>query len=230
MKPLILIVEDEEETSEMLRLLLKRDGFDSQAARNAFQAEGMLSRLKPDLLILDRQLPDSDGLDFCRTMRARDGTKDLPVLFLTGKKSVPDRVAGLSVGGDDYLAKPFSPEELLARVRALLRRSRRSDAAPSRLESGGLSMDLDARKALYKGKELPLSRMEFNLLQAFLENRDRVLERRFLLSRVWGYEKELELSTRVVDVTVSHLREKLGRAGERITAVPGYGYRFEGPE
>ena len=166
------------------------------------------------LVILDRRLPDADGLELCQEIRQKPALSTVPVLFLSGKNTVADKVVGLKMGGDDYLTKPFSPEELVARIEVLLRRSGAADA-PKSVEAEGLRLDFEARRIFHKDKEVQLSR------------KNRGLTRQFLLQHVWGYDASIEVSTKVVDVTLSHLREKLGPWGDKITAVRGYGYRLD---
>lgn len=222
----ILIVEDEEATAKLVREILEGEGCVVAWAKSVFQAQGLVQKQKPDLVILDRQLPDKDGLEFCRELRASAATQALPVLFLTGKKSMTEKVLGLKMGGDDYLAKPFGAEELAARVEALLRRA--GGAAPaSVLAHGPIEINLDNRTAKVSGKETALTNKEFDLLRAFLERGDRVLTRQFLLSHVWGYDMELQLSTKAVDMVLVGLRRKLGTAGELIETVKGHGYRLK---
>lgn len=187
-----------------------------------------MERFPPDLLILDRTLPDADGLELCKQIRAHPRLKALPVLFLTAKGSVTDRVVGFAAGADDYLPKPFSAQELVARVSALLRRTRPQEKGAV-LRSGELELDVDTRTASAAGKALTLTPKEFDMLQAFLASGGKVLTRRYLLERVWGYEQSVEMETRVVDSTVSHLRGKLGPSGRRIAGVLYYGYRLEEP-
>ena len=227
-KSLIVVVEDDSDTAGMISAALKNEGFEIWHAPSVFQGRSMVERGFPVLVVLDRQLPDSDGLELCRWMRQNEPTKNIPVIFLTGnKKSTEDRVAGLTIGADDYLVKPFSPAELVARVRAILRRTQAGIVEAAVIEQADLKLDLDARKVYLKDKEIKLAPKEFELLQVFLEKKNRALSRQFLLSRVWGYDKDLELSTKVVDVTIGHLRDKLGSAGKMIVAVTKFGYRFE---
>ncbi|MBI4052330.1 MAG: response regulator transcription factor [Elusimicrobia bacterium] len=225
---LILVVDDDKNVSSLMEQVLKGEGYNVQTAPNIFRAQGILQRSQPDLIILDRRLPDGDGIDFCMQIRKDSRTHSIPVLFLTAtKKGVPDKVLGLEVGGDDYLTKPFSPEELSARVKAILRRTIAPASNKSILEAGLLRLDLDARKAYANNKELSLWPKEYDLLATFLERMNRVLTREFLLQRVWGAGKEMELNTNVVDVTVGNLRKKLGKLGENIVAVRGFGFRFD---
>ncbi|MBI4051382.1 MAG: response regulator transcription factor [Elusimicrobia bacterium] len=223
----ILVVEDEEVTSNLLKEILERENYKVLLAPTAFRARGLLSKNSPDLIILDRRLPDQDGLELCKEIRQRDKGKGVPVLFLTAKKSIADKVTGLSLGGDDYLVKPFDAQELLARVEALLRRRISQEDAPAVLQSGDLKLDLTRIQAFLKGKPLKLWPKEFEILRALLEKKGRVLSREFLLQSVWGYEKELHITSKTVDVTMSRLRKKLGSFGDKIFFIKGYGYRLD---
>ena len=224
----MLIVEDDKTVSSLVSQVLKQEGFSPIVADTAFKARGHLEKLSQGLVlvILDRRLPDADGVELCQEIRQKSSLGAVPVMFLTAKSTTADKIVGLKMGGDDYLAKPFSPEELVARVEALLRRAGRLET-PTVLEAEGLKLDLEGRKAFMKTKEVPLSPKEFDLLVVLVSRKNRVLTRQFLLQHVWGYDQDIELSTRVVDVTFSHLRDKLGGWAERITAVRGYGYRLD---
>lgn len=226
-KGLVLVVEDDKHTAEMMCDILKGEGYSVEAAMSLFRARGILERKQPQLVILDRKLPDGDGLDLCHEIRKNPPTQNIPVLFLTVKKSIADKVVGLKFGGDDYLCKPFSPEELLARVGALLRRTRLQPEMLSIFRAGDLEVHLEERRAYLKGRELQLRPREFDLLCAFLKRKNRVLTRRILLTEVWGYQRGVDLTTNTVDQTVSRLRENLGPYGSKIVPVRNYGYRFE---
>ncbi|MBI4051131.1 MAG: response regulator transcription factor [Elusimicrobia bacterium] len=225
----VMIVEDDEVALGLVEQILDSEGYAVQKAKTVFQAKGVLERTQPDLLILDRQLPDKDGLEFCKEIRCMEQFKNLPILFLTAKKSTTDKVVGLKMGGDDYLTKPFKSEELLARIEALLRRAHPMEPEPSHLNVGDLEINLEARKVYLKKRELPLWPKEFDLLLVFAQRKNRVLTREFLMEHVWGYEKQIQLTTKVVDVTVGHLRSKLGSFGKNISSVKGYGYRLDLP-
>ena len=226
MKAQILVVEDQAPTANLIADVLREDGYEVHAVDTAQKARANLQRALPDLLILDRSLPDGDGLDLCRELRAKRQSASLPVLILTARKTVEDKVTGLKGGADDYLAKPFSTEELAARVAALLRRAGKTEE-PSTLSAGSLRLDRQARKAFLKNKEVPLSAKEFDLLWLLIYRKNHVLTRDDLLQRVWGYEAGLDLTTKVIDVTLSHLRDKIGDASDAIVAVRGFGYRFD---
>lgn len=226
MKAQILVIEDQVSTSNLIKEILQEEGCEVQTAETLLAARKEISRALPELIILDRTLPDGDGLDLCRELRGDAKTAALPILILTAKKSVSEKVAGLKDGADDYLAKPFNTEELAARVEALLRRAGRLEE-PTMQNAGELTLNRESRKASLKGREIELSGKEFDLLWFLLHRRNRVLTRDFLLQHVWGYEEGLDLTTKVVDVTLSHLREKLGPAAKMIVAVRGFGYRAD---
>lgn len=224
----ILIVEDDESVATLVKHALAEEGHTVRWARNAFQAEGLLRRYPPDLVILDRHLPDKDGLELCREIRRDAKLSALPVLFLTAKKSLVDKVTGLRIGGDDYLVKPFDPAELVARIESLLRRSMpASTPSTAKAEAGRLRLDLEGRRVFVGSKEVELGRREFDLLQAFVDRPGRVLSRQFLLEHVWGYEHPEDASRKLVDTTLAHLRAKIGADGDKIVAVKGLGYRFD---
>lgn len=226
MKAQILVVEDTKSTSDLIAQVLKDEGFEVKVVDSLAKARTDIGRALPELLILDRNLPDGDGLELCKELREAPKTATLPLLFLTAKKAVDDRVSGLKSGADDYLVKPFNTEELVARVESLLRRAGKHEE-PSHQTAKDIKLDRESRKAYLKGKEIALSAKEFDLLWYLMYRRNRVLTRDFLLQHVWGYEQGLDLTTKVVDVTLSHLRDKLGPAAEMIVAVRGFGYRLD---
>ncbi|MHB2025907.1 MAG: response regulator transcription factor [Elusimicrobiota bacterium] len=226
LKTQILAVEDQETTASLLSDALSEAGYEIMTAGTLAEARNKLSKALPDLLILDRTLPDGDGLELCEELRKKEPSARMPVLFLSARKSVEEKVLGLEGGADDYLAKPFSVEELLARVGALLRRAA-PEEKPETLTIGPLRLEQVSRKALLNGIELLLSAKEFDLLWFLAERKDQVVRRETLLQKVWGYEEGLDLSTKVIDVTLSHLRDKLETFAERIIAVRGIGYRLD---
>jgi two-component system alkaline phosphatase synthesis response regulator PhoP len=227
MKGQVLLVEDQKATSNLIADVLREEGYEVLVCETLQKARNSVARGLPEILILDRALPDGDGLDFCRELRENPKSAALPVLILTGQKSVTDKVSGLKGGADDYLTKPFNTEELVARVEALLRRAGKLEE-PSSQTAGDLRLERESRKTFVKDKEVALSGKEFDLLWFLMHRRNRVLTREFLLQHVWGYEQGLDLSTKVVDVTLSHLRDKIGQPAEMIVAVRGFGYRFDG--
>jgi len=222
----ILVVDDDPVVIDLVTEILTSAGYDVESAQTAASAMTLLEKGKFDLLILDRKLPDGDGMTLCMEVRKQPALRGIPVLFLTAKTSVEDRVTGLQSGGDDYLIKPFALEELFARVEALLRRSGRT-GQPEKIHAGSLKLDMDGRKASLKDKPLELSAKEFDLLALFVRLKERVLSRDFLLQNVWGYPAGVPSETKIVDVTIHHLREKLGPYGERIVTVRSHGYRYD---
>ena len=221
----VLIVDDEPAIRESLAFALKRDGFGVVEAASLKEARSATA--DADLIVLDLVLPDGNGLDFLRSLRAKS---DVPVIVLTSRDEETDRVVGLEMGADDYVLKPFSPREVAARVRAVLRRAAGKSAQPSEetaLKAGTLSVDPRTRKAAVASRELALSRTEFNLLAAFLRSPGRVFERSQLLDAVWG--SDVVVGDRTVDVHIKALRRKIEEAGgdpRVLETVRGVGYRL----
>jgi DNA-binding response OmpR family regulator len=224
----VLVVEDERDIAGLIKHALEREGaVDVEVAGSGDAALKSVTEAVPDVVILDLNLPVLSGVEVCRIMRGRPETAKVPIIMLTARSTEADRVAGLDVGADDYITKPFSLRELAARVRAVLRR---------RTEGGGgerampvyrgrhIVADFDAVSIAVDGSPIRLTRREFELLRYLVANRNRVLSRDRLLERVWGYDQAVE--TRSVDVHVGRLRGKLGPAGQQIETVVGLGYRF----
>jgi len=221
--PAILLVDDEPAIRESLAFALRRDGFEVSQAATLREARALAGAV--DLLILDLVLPDGNGLEFLRSLRARS---DVPVIVLTSRDEETDRVVGLEIGADDYVLKPFSPREVAARVRAVLRRAAKGGQPEEKpLRAGELSLDARTRKAAVGEHELGLSRTEFNLLALFLRSPGRVFERSQILDAVWG--SDVVVGDRTVDVHVKALRRKLDEAGgdsRVLETVRGVGYRL----
>ena len=222
----ILVVEDEPDIRALIVHHLSRDGFRCQTAAGGTEALARIRTALPDLVVLDLMLPGMDGLEVCRRLRADPATSRLPVIMLTAKADEVDRVVGLELGADDYLAKPFSPKELVARVRAVLRRARPEQVARP-LTAGAVTLDAERHTVTVHGRPVELTPKEFDLLQALLTAPGRVLTRDFLLNRVWGYARADEVESRTVDVHIRRLRAKLGAEERRIATVKGVGYRFD---
>lgn len=222
----VLVVEDERDIADLIKHALERGGdIDVEIASSGDAALKAAAAQPPDLILLDLNLPVISGLEVCRLLRGRPTTRHVPIIMLTARTSEADRVAGLDLGADDYVTKPFSLRELAARVRAVLRRKRAgADAPPAIYEGAHLRADFDAVAIAVDGQPVRLTRREFELLKFLVENRNRVLSRDRLLERVWGYERFVE--TRSVDVHVGRLRAKLAGAGPQIETVVGLGYRF----
>ena len=222
----VLIVEDERDIRDLVVLHLQRDGYQVSTAGSGEEALLHVKQSPPDLVLLDLMLPGMRGLEVCRRLRQEQGTATLPILMLTAKADEVDRVVGLEMGADDYVVKPFSPKELVARVHALLRRSRPApEVAP--MTFGALTIDPGTHQASVDDKVVPLTPKEFDLLRALVEARGRVLSREFLLDRVWAYARADEIESRTVDVHVRRHRVKLGAEGRRILTVKSVGYRFD---
>ena len=222
-----MVVEDEIDVANLVKHALERGGdANVEIVGSGAAALQAVSKTSPDLLILDLNLPGLDGTEVCRILRSRPGSSQLPIIMLTARTDESERVLGLDLGADDYITKPFSPRELAARVRAVLRRkSGAAQAAAMSLYKGAhLVADFDAVSVTVDGDPIRLTRREFDLLRCLVENRNRVLTRDRLLVRVWGYDQSIE--TRSVDVHVGRLRSKLGTAGRQIETVVGLGYRF----
>lgn len=226
-KPLILIVDDDAGVLALVQDLLSEEGYTVKPVSSAFQARGALAKLHPDLIILDRGLPDVEGVDFLKEIRSLSGFEATPILFLTGKHSAAEKVEGLRSGGDDYLAKPFNREELLARVESVLRRAKRPEEPSHVLRAKGILIHLDKHVVEIANKPVHLPPKEFDLLVVLLEKRGRVLNRRFLLEHVWGMGMGLRMNTKTVDVAVGRLRTSLGNFGDKIVAVQSLGYRLD---
>jgi len=222
----VLVVEDEPDIRRLVVLHLERDGFRCRTAASGSEALRAVKAAIPDLIILDLMLPGVDGLEVCRQLRRDTSTASIPIIMLTAKTDEVDRVVGLEMGADDYVVKPFSPKELVARVRAVLRRSHPDQAAPV-LTVGPITLDAARHAVSLNGRPIVLTPKEFDLLQALLESAGRVLSREYLLNRVWGYARADVIESRTVDVHVRRLRAKLGEAGNRIATVKSVGYRFE---
>jgi two-component system phosphate regulon response regulator PhoB len=224
--PRILVVEDEADLALVLSYNLEAEGYAAETVERGDEAELRLAEQPPDLVILDWMLPGVSGLEICRRLRAREATRTLPVIMLTARGEESERVRGLSVGADDYVVKPFSVPELMARVRALLRRSRPERIA-ERLIAGDLDLDRETRRVRRGARDLHLGPTEFRLLEYLLERPGRVFSRAQLLDGVWGQSAEID--ERTVDVHIGRLRRALSRGRERdpIRTVRGAGYSFD---
>ncbi|MDE2679451.1 MAG: response regulator transcription factor [Gemmatimonadetes bacterium] len=229
----VLVVEDEAEIAALVAYQLTREGYRVETVANGTAALDALRREKPDLLVLDRMLPEVSGDEVLQAIRSDPATLTLPVLVLTAKREQQDRIAGLELGADDYLTKPFSPRELVLRADAILRRAqgeRKPVAGGGRiLRAGALRVDVAAHIVTLDGEELNLTPTEFRLLRTLLERRGRTQTRRQLLTEAWQIESRManRLRTRTVDMHVRRLRGKMGAAGEWIETVRGFGYRFQ---
>ena len=225
--PHVLVVEDEQSLALLLAYNLEAEGYSVERVERGDDAELRLAEAPaPDLLILDWMLPGVSGLELCRRLRAREGTRTLPVIMLTARGEENERVRGLSVGADDYVVKPFSVPELMARVKSLMRRARPERIA-SRLKAGDLDLDRETRRVRRSGREVHLGPTEFRLLEFLMERPGRVFSRAQLLDGVWGLS--VEIDERTVDVHVGRLRKSLSRGREidPLRTVRGAGYAFD---
>ena len=220
----VLIVDDERHIVDLIRLYLERDGFGVLTAGNGDEALAMAARHDPDLVILDLMLPGKDGFDVCRELRRRD---DTPILILTARDDDIDAIVGLELGADDYVTKPFNPRALMARIKAILRRTEVTARGGRPIEVGGLRIDPRRREASVAGRRLDLRAREFDLLCALARDPGAVLTRDGLLEDVWGTDFPGE--TRTVDVHISEVRKKLRPDGPPIETVRGLGYRLVPP-
>jgi two-component system phosphate regulon response regulator PhoB len=222
----VLVVDDEPDIVELVRYHLEKAGIECVHAGDGGAALRLVRECRPDVLILDLMLPGMDGLEVCRALRRDPATARLPIIMLTAKAEEVDRVVGLEVGADDYVVKPFSPRELVARVRALLRRVREPEV-PTATRTGDLLLDEGRHQVAVGGRPVELTAKEFGLLAALVRANGRVLSRDQLLEGVWGYAAAAEIESRTVDVHIRRLREKLGAEARRIVTVKAVGYRFD---
>jgi two-component system, OmpR family, alkaline phosphatase synthesis response regulator PhoP len=223
----ILVAEDDADIASLVAHYLEKAGFEATVVGSGREVLPLLRREPPDLLLLDLMLPGLSGLEVCRAVRADVNTAGIPVIMLTARGEESDRIVGLELGADDYITKPFSPNEVVARVRALLRRASRTSLSENRLTYGPLSVDLDRHVVKVEGQEVRLTAKEFLLLQYLMQHRGRVLSRDLLLSDVWGYS--YTGGTRTVDVHVRRLREKVPLLTDAIATVKQFGYRLLDP-
>jgi len=220
----ILVVDDEEDLIELVRYNLEQEGFQVKSAFDGESALKIARQELPDLLLIDLMLPGMDGLELCRSLRSDNRTASIPVIMLTAKSAESDRIVGLELGADDYVVKPFSPRELAARVKAVLRRTRQPLLRSKVIHRGSLSIDLTRREVSIQDSPLDLTATEFRLLQFFAEHPGRVFSRAELIDAVLG--REVSVVDRTIDVHITGLRKKLGVCSDWIETVRGFGYRF----
>jgi DNA-binding response OmpR family regulator len=223
-KSRVLVVDDEPEAVELVAFNLKGAGYDVTTASDGAEALNKARRIQPNLVILDVMMPEIDGMEVCKLMRRDPATSSIPIIMLTAKASEVDRVLGLELGADDYVVKPFSPRELVLRVKKLLERGKPAETAREKMVFGDLVIDLPRHVVFWKGKEILLTATEFKLLSTLAERKGRVQSRDALLRDVWGYESMID--TRTVDTHMRRLREKLGGASKYLDTLRGVGYRF----
>ena len=224
----ILIAEDDRDIAELVAHYLQKSGWTAHVARAGDEALAYARANAVDLVLLDVMLPGLSGIEVCRALRADRATAAVPIIMLTARAEEADRVTGLETGADDYVSKPFSPNELIARIRALMRRSHRAGPTETALKFGPIVMDLDSHIVSNDGREIKLTAKEFMLLQYLLEHRGRVLSRDLLLGDVWGYR--YTGGTRTVDVHVRRLREKLPFLVDALVTVKQFGYKLANDE
>ncbi len=227
MKEKILIVEDEKDIVKMLEYNLQKEGFKTLSARDGEDALDMANKEQPDLVILDLMLPGMDGLEVCKALKGGAKTARIPIIMLTAKAQESDKVIGLELGADDYMTKPFSPRELVARIKAVLRRMTEKGPAAEVVRIGELTVDLPKVRVLVKDRPVELTAKEFELLKTLIKAKGRVLSRDYLLDTIWGFDHAIEIQTRTVDVHIRTLRKKLKSEARRVVTVKNYGYRFE---
>jgi DNA-binding response OmpR family regulator len=220
----ILIVEDDKDIVRLLKYNLEKEGFRVVVASDGEAGLVALRKERPELLILDVMIPKLDGFELLKMVRRESRA---PVLMLTARKAEVDRVLGLELGADDYVTKPFGVRELLARVKALLRRSGPAEAAAAVIRAGGIELDVERYEVRVRGKTVALTSKEFEFLKLLLQAGGRVLTRDQILEKVWGYDQSMEIDTRTVDQHVARLREKLGLEAVRVATVKNVGYRIK---
>lgn len=220
----ILIVEDEHDIAALVEQYLRKEGFQVESLTDGARALERIRKKPPDLVVLDLMLPGMDGLEICRALRSEERFRALPLIMLTARSTESDRVIGLEMGADDYVTKPFSPRELLARVRALLRRQAQQSEAKAILKYGDLLLDPDRHVVQLGQREITLTAKEFSLLQYLMNHRGRVISREHLLNAVWGYD--YVGGSRTVDVHVRHLRRKIPPLIRSLVTIKSFGYKL----
>lgn len=229
-KEKILIVEDDKDIVELLRYNLEQEHYKISVAFNGQKAIDNVRRHAPDLVLLDLMLPEIDGLEVCKILKKDTKTSHIPIIMLTAKSTESDKIVGLELGADDYITKPFSPKELLARIKALLRRVKPESTLPETVKLDEVVVDFSKYLVTQKGKPVELTTKEFELLKSLLQAKERAVSRDMLLENVWGYEHSLEITTRTVDVHIRHLRKKLKTLARRIITIKNVGYRLDTEE
>jgi two-component system phosphate regulon response regulator PhoB len=220
----ILVAEDEQDVLNLVATNLKTAGYQVLKAEDGETALEQARNALPSLIVLDLMLPGISGLDVCKALKQEPATKTIPILMLTAKAEEVDRIVGLELGADDYVTKPFSPRELVLRIRSILRRANATPESTDLLRLGDIQVDRARYEVLIRGKSVDFTATEFKLLTVLMERRGRVQSRDTLLNDVWGYESVID--TRTVDTHVRRLREKLGKAADCIETIRGFGYRM----
>ncbi|MEI6464542.1 MAG: response regulator transcription factor [Verrucomicrobiota bacterium] len=228
MKPKILVVDDEPDALEILGFKLKEAGYAPIFAKDGARAISMARDERPALIVLDLMLPEVDGLEVCKILRRDAATAAIPILMLTARAAEMDRVIGLELGADDYVTKPFSPRELVLRIKKLLARVKMAEEPISVLQFGTLAIDVPRHRVTVAGTPIELTATEFKLLEILARRRGRVQTRERLLQDVWGYDNPID--SRTVDTHMRRLREKIGAAADYLETIRGVGYRFKAGE
>ena len=220
----IRIVEDEKNIAKLIRYNLEKAEYDCYSAKSGEDALPILKKQAFDLILLDIMLPGIDGFEVCRQIKQVPSLKNIPIIMLTARSEEVDKIVGLELGADDYMTKPFSPRELILRIKAILRREKRQDLKKESIISGDIEINIPKHKVTVRHKEIMLTNMEFKLLLTLMERQGRVQDREKLLSDVWGMDSIVD--TRTVDTHVKRLREKIGKRGYMIETIRGMGYKF----
>ena len=223
----IVVVEDDTDIAEVVSHHLRKAGYETEVITSGNEVLSRLLHIPPDLVILDLMLPGMNGIEVCRAIRTEKRISNIPIIMLTAKVNESDRIIGLEIGADDYVTKPFSPKELVARVGAVLRRVNGIKESTQSLQFASLVVDTDRHQVTLDGQDVRLTGKEFLLLKYFIENQDRVLSRDVLLSNVWGYR--YTGGTRTVDVHIRHLREKLPVLASTLVTIKQFGYKLVKP-
>jgi two-component system phosphate regulon response regulator PhoB len=223
-KGTILIIDDEKDLIELVRYNLEKDGYDTISATDGQSGLEIALRHKLDLIVLDLMMPGMDGLEVCRHLRADPRTARTPIIMLTAKATEADRIVGLELGADDYITKPFSPRELVARVKAILRRTATQAEPQQVLRHGDLAIDVARHEVTYAGKPVTLTATEFRILQFLASRPGRVLSRDDIIDAALG--RDANVFDRTIDVHITAIRRKLGKGAERIETIRGFGYKF----
>jgi two-component system alkaline phosphatase synthesis response regulator PhoP len=221
----IILIEDDQDINHLVTHYLTKEGYVIKSSQDGIRGLQLVKQEKPDLVILDLMLPEMDGLEVCKRLRTDPKTAALPIIMLTAKAEESDKIVGLELGADDYMTKPFSPKELVARIKALFRRSERHVEESTGFCHGPLSLDVSRHEVKVGSKVIQLTAKEFSLLLQLLKNKGRVLTREMLLDTVWGYDSDV--TTRTVDVHIRRLREKIPFLSEAIETVKSYGYKLK---
>ncbi|MFH1282906.1 MAG: response regulator transcription factor [bacterium] len=224
-KQRVLVVDDEADILRVVKDILENEGYIVSLAKNANEAFKKLRETKPDLMILDVKLPGPSGIDICKTVKGDERLAGITVIMLSTKSDDSDKILGLEIGADDYMTKPFSPGELVARVKASLRKNQFKDEDKQILKCDDLVVNLNKHTVNLKNTPIELTKKEFGLLCVLLKKKGKVLDRSFIIESIWGYE--YFGTTRTVDVHIKSLRKKLGKYASKISTVEGMGYKFE---